>query len=68
MKVRIKAGWSDEGQTGVMLGDKHFQVNQYWTPVLWDDEEDPDFHKTIALEFWNEDTETWDEIVYRETL
>ncbi len=35
--------------TGEVLGEDVF-VEQYWTPVLWDDAEDPDFCKTFCLE------------------
>jgi hypothetical protein len=47
--VRIKVGWEDAGRLGKQLGEPVF-VQQWWTPVLWDDEEDPTFHKTAGLE------------------
>lgn len=50
VRVRIKEGWEDAGQKGTVLGTNLF-VEQLWTPVKWDDEEDPNFHKTIGLEF-----------------
>jgi len=34
---------------GKVLGED-ICVEQYWTPVLWDDEEDPSFHKRCCLE------------------
>jgi len=49
-RVRIKEGWGGAGQEGVILG-ANVDVEQLWTPVLWDDEEDPDWHKTAGLEF-----------------
>ena len=45
----VRAGWDGEGKQGKVLG-KNIFVEQYWTPVLWDNEEDPDFCKTDALE------------------
>ena len=48
-KVRIKHGWGDAGKTGMQLADCVW-CGQSWTPVLWDDEEDPDFHKTAGLD------------------
>lgn len=35
---------------GVVLGDSVF-VGQLWTPILWEDAEDPEFFKTSCLEF-----------------
>ena len=52
-RIRIKSGWDGAGRLGDFLGSENFDCNgQYWTPVLWDNEEDPDFHKTAALEFF----------------
>ena len=48
-KVRIKKNWGDAGRVGTQLGEPVF-VLQWWTPLVWDDEEDPDFHKTAGLE------------------
>ena len=50
IRCTMKEGWFEAGKTGVILAEPVF-VNQYWTPVLWDDEEDPDFCKTAALDF-----------------
>jgi len=50
MRAKIKNGWHGAGRTCEVLGDPVF-VLQNWSPVLWDDEEDPDFIKTAALEF-----------------
>jgi len=51
-KVRIKQGWSANwlgGRTGETLGPD-VMVEQWWTPVKWDDEDDPDWFKTAGLE------------------
>ena len=48
-KCKIKDGWVDEGKSGVVLGDSVW-VEQFWTPVLWDGEEDPDFVKTAGID------------------
>lgn len=47
-KVVIRRGWEDEGQVGTVLGEAVW-AGQWWTPVLWDDADDPDFHKTAGL-------------------
>ncbi len=47
-RVRIKAGWEGAGREGTLLAVVY--VDQYWSGVKWDDEEDPDWHKTSALE------------------
>jgi hypothetical protein len=49
IRVRIKDGWHDSGRRGVALGNNIF-CEQWWTPILWDGEEDPDFCKTDGLE------------------
>jgi hypothetical protein len=51
-RVRVKQGWRNAhnaGREGTRLG---FDVmcGQSWTPVLWDGEEDPDFHKSAGIE------------------
>ena len=48
-RVRIRAGWGGGGREGMRLGPDVY-VRQEWTPVLWDDEEDPDWHKAAGLE------------------
>ena len=47
--VQIKQGWEDAGRIGKQLGEPIF-VQQLWTPVLFDGEDDPSFFKTAALE------------------
>lgn len=48
-RVRIREGWHGAGQEGLRLGPDVF-TQQEWTPVLWDGEEDPDWHKASGLE------------------
>ena len=53
MRVRIKPGWDKAGKVGKTLGPAIYAgqgMGQSWTPVLWDDEEDPDWHKTAGLD------------------
>lgn len=51
-KLRIKKGWHQEGREGVRLGPDIIPPGHQmpWTPVLWDGEDDPDFHKSVGLE------------------
>jgi hypothetical protein len=49
MRAKGKTGWDVEGRSCTVLGEPVF-VLQNWTPVLWDDEEDPTFVKSAALE------------------
>jgi hypothetical protein len=57
MKCQIKNDWYDAGKTGVVLSElpntDHAGIQ--WTPVLWDDDEDPTFHKTRGLQFYTDD-------------
>jgi len=46
--VIMRDGWEDEGKIGTVLGEVFF-AQQHWTPILWDGEEDPSFHKTAGL-------------------
>lgn len=48
-RVQVKAAWDSAGRKGIVLGDSVETAGQMWTPVKWDDEEDPDFFKTIGL-------------------
>lgn len=48
----IKDGWHNAGKEGVVLGklvEDH--SGMLWVPILWDDEEDPDFHKERGIDF-----------------
>ena len=47
--VRIKNGWWDGGKTGIVIGPDVFTV-QSWTPLVWFEESDPEFHKSVGLE------------------
>lgn len=47
--VRIKDGWQDAGKRGMILC-KPIRVGQIWIAVLWDGEQDPDWHKARGLE------------------
>lgn len=47
--VRIRKGWEGAGRIGRVLGNA-VMVQQWWTPVLWEDEDDPNFFKTAGLE------------------
>lgn len=37
-------------RTGIVVGESVWINNMVWTPVLWDDKEDPSFFKTGCLE------------------
>ena len=45
-----KDGWDMDGKFGLVLGDNVF-IEQLWTPVLWEDADDPDWYKTAGLKF-----------------
>jgi hypothetical protein len=49
LRVQIKDGWHGAGKQGTLLGAS-IMVGQAWAPVLWDDEEDPDWFKAAGLE------------------
>ena len=48
-RVKVKSGWYEYGKSGTVLG-KNILVGNVWTPILWDDADDPDWSKTTALE------------------
>lgn len=48
-RIRIRRGWYEEGKRGTRLGPDVFVGGQFWTPVLWGDEDDPTFHKAAGL-------------------
>ncbi len=50
MRCYIKPGWYCAGRGGKVLGPNVYS-QQDWTPVLWDDDPDPTFHKTAGLYF-----------------
>jgi hypothetical protein len=47
--LKIKHGWEDAGRTGQRIGHDVLVNGILWTPILWDDEEDPDWHKAQSL-------------------
>lgn len=47
---------SNDSKTGKVIGDQVF-INQWWCPILWDKEEDPDFCKSGCLELINKPKE-----------
>jgi len=49
MIVRIKEGWDSAGRVGTVLA-LPILLGQYWVPVLWEDEKDPDFYEAAGLE------------------
>ena len=49
MKMMIKEGWDRSGRVGTRLGPDITVGTMNWTPILWDDEEDPDWHKSVGL-------------------
>lgn len=48
--VAIKEGWEGAGRLGYAVGPDVMVSGQEWTPVLWNGEEDPDWHKSAGLE------------------
>jgi hypothetical protein len=48
-RVRVRTGWDNAGQLGTVVGAQ-IHLGQWWCPVLWDDEEDPDWCKSSGLE------------------
>lgn len=47
--IAVKADWYDGKKLGIQVGEPVF-VQQWWVPVIWDDEEDPEFHKEAGLD------------------
>ena len=51
VRVRGRVGWDMAGSLGVTLGpDVSLVGGQPWTPVKWDDGDDPDWVKRAAIE------------------
>ena len=48
MNVCIADGWNDSGKRGRVIGYEVF-FGQWWCPVLWDGDEDPEFYKSEGL-------------------
>ena len=49
-RVQVKHGYQNAGQQGERLGADVVVQGMSWTPVLWDEEEDPSWFKTKGLE------------------
>ncbi len=47
-RIVIRKGWYEAGRQGTAVGEPVF-VEQDWLPVLWDDDEDPTFHKLAGM-------------------
>ena len=55
-RVKVKDGWMDAGKEGRLVGPAFVtDGGQAWAAILWDDEEDPDWHKTAGLIFEKRD-------------
>lgn len=49
--IQIKEGWMCAGRIGKALGDAVLVYGIMWVPVLWDEDEDPEWHKLAGLDF-----------------
>lgn len=47
-KVKIKSDWYNAGRKGVIVAE--ITLDQVWSGVVWDGDEDPDWFKTAGLE------------------
>lgn len=64
MRIRISDGCQDRGRCGTVAGPE-ISAKQWWCPVLWDDADDPAFHKSSCLEALGEVTpEDWREVLH----
>lgn len=45
----VKEGWYDAGRTLTILGKSVTVKNMEWLPIVFDNEEDPTFHKTTSI-------------------
>ncbi len=48
-RVVIASGWDGAGRLGVLAGPQFF-FEQWWCPVKWDDDHDPEVYKSAGLE------------------
>jgi len=48
-RIRIPDGVHGAGRMGKVVGQQMF-VGQWWCPVLWDGDDDPECHKSSCLE------------------
>jgi hypothetical protein len=53
MRIRVRKGWDREGEKAIILGPPVFK-DQWWVPVLFEGEDDPDLHKAAAFEEFDE--------------
>jgi hypothetical protein len=51
--IRIRKGWYQAGRRGILFFTvgKNQYLGQEWAMVKWDDEDEPDCHKTSGLEY-----------------
>ncbi|KKN96792.1 hypothetical protein LCGC14_0164360 [marine sediment metagenome] len=49
-RVRVKGNYDTGGRLGWQIGPEIY-AEQWWIPVLWDDDEDPDCFKKVGLNF-----------------
>jgi hypothetical protein len=59
-RVRIKDGWESAGREGALITYAISINGTRWTGVQWDDEEDPDWHKTDGLEIATTEWKSFD--------
>lgn len=50
-RIKMREGWYEAGKLGLLIGPAVYVGGQHWSPVKWDDEEDPDMVKTAGIEF-----------------
>lgn len=48
--VKIRVGWENAGKTGVTIGKSIVVGGTFWTPIAWDGDDGPDWHKLAGLE------------------
>lgn len=51
MKAKVKEGWHDAGKICEVIGLPIHVNGMSWMPIVWEDEEDPDWFKSSGLEF-----------------
>lgn len=50
-RIRIRSGWDGAGCMGTLLHGPIYDLKkQSWMCIQWDDDEDPELHKTAGLE------------------
>ena len=48
-RMEVKDGYECVGRVGTVLGEPVMRGGQAWTPIAWDDADDPDWFKTVGL-------------------